>query len=104
MATSFSTCMLTLVVLSVAAASATVEIVNSGELWGQCRQVMEGQRLSSCQRYLRDSSRFEESAAGIEGGGWREEFPRCCEALERIKEPCRCEAVKKVLLFLSKAI
>ncbi|KAL8477532.1 hypothetical protein ACS0TY_029719 [Phlomoides rotata] len=71
----------------------------SRRVGGRCGQQIEGQRLSSCQRYLRDSSRCEVSPEGIEGGGWREEFPRCCDVLEKINESRRCEAVKKVCVI-----
>lgn len=102
----FPVCMLTLIVLLAAVAAfattttTTVEIVNSGESRGRCRQQIERQRLSSCEQYLRDSSRFELMPEN-EGGGWREEFPRCCEELEQINEQCRCEAVKQVCLFIT---
>ncbi|KAL2557649.1 2S albumin [Forsythia ovata] len=59
----------------------------------RCQQeIQKQQQLNSCQQYLRQSSKFTEGQ-----GGWREEFPRCCEQLEQIDEQCRCEGIKQVV-------
>ncbi|KAK4393771.1 2S albumin [Sesamum angolense] len=80
------------------AASTTAEIVNPGSWESQrCRQQIERQRLSSCREYLIDSSRSVRMEGGNQGRSWREEFPRCCEALEQIEEQCRCQAVQQVV-------
>lgn len=92
---------LALVLLASAAATTTaaVEIVNlvDDQSARECLQEIEGQRLSSCRNYLRDSSKFPVTMPRSEGGGrWREEFPRCCEELEQITQHCRCQAIAQV--------
>ncbi|KAG8383841.1 hypothetical protein BUALT_Bualt04G0055700 [Buddleja alternifolia] len=101
----FTVFIVTLIVLSAATAispyhaasttTTTVEIVNPRES-EQCRQQIGLQRLSSCQQYLRSSSRFESSIMPENESGWRETFPQCCEDLEQINEECRCEAIKQI--------
>ncbi|XP_057770094.1 2S seed storage albumin protein-like [Salvia miltiorrhiza] len=76
------------------ASAAAVGITNP---IGRCRGEIERQRLSSCQQYLIDGSRFD-STPQEEGRGWREAFPRCCDELEQINQQCRCEAVKQVAM------
>ncbi|KZV54465.1 2S sulfur-rich seed storage protein 2-like [Dorcoceras hygrometricum] len=87
-----STVTLLVLVATTTATIRTVEIDNPGES-RRCGQMIESQPLSSCRQYLKHSSRFE---PGRGGSSWREEFPRCCDELERIKDQCRCEAVQKV--------
>ncbi|XP_011099732.1 2S albumin [Sesamum indicum] len=94
----FSACMVLIALIIVLlAAATTAEIVNPGRESQRCRQQIERQRLSSCREYLIDSSRPVMMEGGNQGRSWREEFPRCCEELERIDEQCRCQAVQQVV-------
>lgn len=65
----------------------------------QCRQQIQGQQqlLNVCQRYLTDSSRSLQAPPVNIENSWREEYPRCCEQLEKVQEQCRCEAVRMVV-------
>ncbi|XP_073149758.1 2S seed storage albumin protein-like [Henckelia pumila] len=75
----------------------TFAVDKGGEWSAGCGQRIEIQSLSSCRQYLIDSSRFVPENHHHEGSSsWREEFPRCCDELERINEQCRCEAIQKV--------
>ncbi|KAL0449833.1 UNVERIFIED_CONTAM: 2S albumin [Sesamum latifolium] len=89
--------MIALIVVLLAAATTAEEIVNPGRESQRCRQQIERQRLNSCREYLIDSSRSVRMEGGNQGRSWREEFPRCCEALEQIDEQCRCQAVQQVV-------
>lgn len=88
-----ATLALLLFIIIVTASSSTAyqtTITSSVEIDTQHQCSQAHQQIMSCQTYLRESAK-------LQGGMWREEFPRCCQQLEQVEQQCQCQALKEMV-------